>query len=509
MVNTKALIYDMTLNDITTKIATYLPVKTTQKQQHGEVFTPPKLIIEMLNTLPKSVWSNKNLTWLDPACGIGSFSMIVYAKLMEGLKQIIPHTTTRREHIIKKMLYMIELNPSNVHISQKIFGSNANIAQANFLTEQKKWTAKFKGVDTFDIIMGNPPYNEGGIKHKGNKNIYVYFAVKSLELLKKNGYLLFIHPPTYRIPHHKIQHTGIDLNEIYTNKQIKYIKMFTIEQTKQLMDVMINVDYILIQNKINDLKTPTTIIDTYGHKTLELITPNYFIPNYGLSIMKKLKEVGEKNGTIELILTSENHKQQMNKGSHPNIHGITSKGIKICKSKHKHSIQSLRKIIINGVGSYNYVFYDKNGSYGITQSPIAIIEPSKNTLYLVNSKLFHYITNATKIIGNNFNIQTSTFLPQITKYNGNVTSPITIRNELDLYKYFKFTKDEIYAINKIIIPDYNKNKLSCHYKQIIGDLSKKEIRNQIIIPYSKHTKTRKTKRRRGKLYFNNKTLKKK
>jgi hypothetical protein len=505
MVNSKALIYDMTMNNIITKIEDYLPVNTTQKQQHGEVFTPPKLIIEMLDTLPKSVWSNKNITWLDPACGIGSFSMIVYAKLMEGLKHTIPHTKKRREHIIKKMLYMIELNPSNASISRNIFGSDANIAQANFLTEQKKWIDEFKGVDTFDIIMGNPPYNEGGIKHEGHKNIYVHFAVKSLDLLHKNGYLLFIHPPTYRIPHHKIQHTGINLNEIYTNKQIKYIKMFTIEQTKQLMNVMINVDYILIQNRSNDSKTPTTIIDTYGIETHEIITPHYFIPNYGLSIMKKLKLCGEKNGTIELLLTSENHKQQIKHGSHPNIHGITSKGIKICKSKHKHSIQSLRKLIINGIGSYNYVFYDKDGSYGITQSPIAIIKPSKNTLCLVNSKLFHYITNATKIIGNNFNIQTALFLPKIKIHKGVTNSSITIRNEGDLYKYFTFTKDEINAINKMAIPIYNKNKLSCHDKQIIGYLSKKEVRNQITLPssYKKKRRTRKKHRRER-----NKTLKK-
>jgi len=76
-----------------------------------------------------------------------------------------------------------------------------------------------------------------------------------------------------------------------------------------------------------------------------------------------------------------------------------------------------------------------------------------------------------------------------------------------LFIFIKFLLGIIIFYNYIYI--YNKNKLSCHDKQIIGDLSKKEIRNQIIIPYSKHTKTRKTKRRRGKLYFNNKTLKKK
>ena len=48
------------------------------KEKAGEVFTPLSIIKDMLNKLPKNVWSNPKLKWLDPCVGIGNFMIIVY-----------------------------------------------------------------------------------------------------------------------------------------------------------------------------------------------------------------------------------------------------------------------------------------------------------------------------------------------------------------------------------------------------------------------------------------------
>jgi hypothetical protein len=40
---------------------------------YGEVFTPDFLIKDMLSKLPKNVWRNPNLKWLDNSCGSGNF----------------------------------------------------------------------------------------------------------------------------------------------------------------------------------------------------------------------------------------------------------------------------------------------------------------------------------------------------------------------------------------------------------------------------------------------------
>jgi len=42
-------------------------LETIANLSNDEVFTPPKLANEILDLLPKEVWSNPNLTFLDPA----------------------------------------------------------------------------------------------------------------------------------------------------------------------------------------------------------------------------------------------------------------------------------------------------------------------------------------------------------------------------------------------------------------------------------------------------------
>ena len=155
--NNDALIFHMSPQDIQKKIEQYLPVRKEEKDKLGEVFTPQKLIEEMMDKLPPRVWKDPNLKWLDPANGIGNFPMVVYTRLMEGLKETIPDKSRRSNHILTKMIYMCEINPKNVKISRRIFGPEANICCCDFLNQEEKWKKQF-GIDKFDLIIGNPPF---------------------------------------------------------------------------------------------------------------------------------------------------------------------------------------------------------------------------------------------------------------------------------------------------------------------------------------------------------------
>lgn len=64
-----------------------LKPKETEKRKFGEVFTPIKLIDDMLDKLPSDVWSNEKLKWFDPAAGMGNFPIVVYLRLMDSLKE--------------------------------------------------------------------------------------------------------------------------------------------------------------------------------------------------------------------------------------------------------------------------------------------------------------------------------------------------------------------------------------------------------------------------------------
>lgn len=126
------------------------------KRERGEVFTPLTLVNEMLDKLPKEVWTNPDLKWLDPAVGIGNFPIIVYFRLMDGLKDIITDEEERRRHILEDMIYMVEIDETNANIVKDIFDNNTyklNIFEGDslkYITDD----------DFYDIIIGNPPFNK-------------------------------------------------------------------------------------------------------------------------------------------------------------------------------------------------------------------------------------------------------------------------------------------------------------------------------------------------------------
>ena len=160
--------------------------KDFEKNVYGEVFTPIHFIQKMLDALPASVWKDKGLKWFDPACGIGNFPIVVYYRLFKGLDKTIISDKVRSKHIIEKMLFMNELNKKNVVLCQKLFAmidpeAKPNISNKDFLELSGK----------YDIIVGNPPYNEARIKETSDQPLYSKFIVKSIEMTDK---LLFVVP---------------------------------------------------------------------------------------------------------------------------------------------------------------------------------------------------------------------------------------------------------------------------------------------------------------------------
>ena len=459
-------IINKTPNEIKEIIKKHLPVNNKQKEDHGEVFTPVFYLEAMLDTLPSYVWSNPDLKWLDPANGIGNFPMLIFEKLMRGLEKKIPNKARRAKHIIENMLFMVEIDEKNIKVSRQIFGSNANIYKGSFLDNPNP----FPNVKQFDIIVGNPPYNEGGTKSHGTKNIYVAFVQESLRLLSAGGYLLFIHPSNWRTPK-KIKATGVDLNAVYTNLSLRNVIMYSQPKIIKDMGVMMSLDVILVQNRpFSGEKTKIT--DINGKTSEVVIHPNSLIPNYGADILEKMaRKVREVGKHIDLVRNSESHKQFMTPGKYKNIHGIVKKGVRVCSSKDKHSDTNTPKLLINGIGSHNYVFYDAYGHYGFTQNMVAVLKPSPKTKILIRSKLFQYLANATKIIGNNFNIATENYLPLFNRSEN-------IKTSQDLYDYFGFTAEEIKEIERRRFPLYENKFLGCTKKKRDTKMKTKKTKKQ-------------------------------
>jgi site-specific DNA-methyltransferase (adenine-specific) len=245
-----------------------LKPKLIEKQERGEVFTPIPIVNEMLDTLnklPKNVWENKDLKWLDPAAGMGNFPVAVYMRLMKGLETVIKDEEARRKHILTEMLYMVELDKTNVFMMKKIFCGKTyklNIFQGSFIEgdyDDDIFTSRItlkdnivfmKKIKTFaskfDIVIGNPPYND-------NKEspIYHLFIEKLLNNIKPIYILLIV--PSRWFSGGK----GLDTfrNMMLNRTDIKMIKHYDDSQEVFGSDVDIKggVNYFLIDKNYNGL----------------------------------------------------------------------------------------------------------------------------------------------------------------------------------------------------------------------------------------------------------------
>jgi hypothetical protein len=384
-----------------------LKPKTIEKKQYGEVFTPIKLVNEMLDKLPIEVWTNKNLKWLDPASGIGNFPIIVYLRLMDGLKEEIIDEKQRKKHILENMIYMCELNKKNIFISKYIFDIN-NEYKLNLYEGDSLKLDYYKefNVKEFDVIVGNPPYNDNSENKGKGHTLWIKFVELSIKtLLSINGYLVFIHPSVWR----QINHPCLNLIK---DKQLLYLEIHNIVDGQKIFKCATRYDWYVLQNTeyINN-----TIIKSEDGKINNINLKKWdFIPNMMFNEIEKLIN-NNKNNRIILIHSESNYEVRKKWMSHiktdeyiyPCIYSINKQNIISYKwsSKNDKGHFGISKFIFtNGSGFY----CDINGIYGLTQWASGIEDIPEN-LYLIektfNSLQFNKIKDAIQLDSSSYNIK--------------------------------------------------------------------------------------------------------
>jgi hypothetical protein len=408
-----------------------LKPKDVEKKQFGEVFTPMKLVNEMLDKLPIEVWSNKDLKWLDPASGMGNFPIAVYLRLMDSLKREIKDVKVRKKHILENMLYMSELNKKNVLICKQIFDINneykLNLYEGDTL--EFKPLATFK-INKFDIILGNPPYNKGGIRsHTGkqlgekNETIWTKFIEKAFKWLKKDGYLVFINPLSWLKKSHSLHNALLE-------KHIIWIKLWDNSQSKGMINADIPISLYVLQNSLNIDKKKTEIISILKRRNLtttsnEYLNNDYSIPLAYHNIFNKLILFIEKK-KCKLEYNTKTIKSTGTKTKIPSnykledmlaIDTYTIKdGIMVKKMIEKHPDMNKRKLIIANKASFNGAFID-DGKLGLTGSDKTYILGDNLELIqkMLKFKISDIISHFTKYRQDFLEKEVYTYLPDIRK----------------------------------------------------------------------------------------------
>ncbi len=179
--------------DSPTDIFTYIA-----PQKSNLVFTPREVVTKMLNVLEDEnlgIFSNPNLTFCDLHIKSGLYLAEIAKRLNKGLEKVIRDKDARIKHIFEKQLY--GFTPSKVieSIATNYVYGDFNVSKENI--KERDLVKEFKEgrkLDMkFDVIIGNPPYQEE-TKDTSDKPIYNYFMDQAYAICDK---VCFITPARF------------------------------------------------------------------------------------------------------------------------------------------------------------------------------------------------------------------------------------------------------------------------------------------------------------------------
>jgi hypothetical protein len=328
--------------------------------------TPLFLVEEIVDQISNEIdWSNPKLKIIDPFFGLGGFLFVVYLKLRQH------HS---HEHIVNNMLYGVETEVFRYKLMQKRLGIK-NIYHRDFLT----WESSMQ----FDLVLGNPPYQELKEGNRKSKAIWPDFVHKAISICKPGGYVSLIHPSGWR----NVDGNYVDIKSILLSKKMTYLEMHNKQDGIQTFGARTPYDWYVVQNievanNITKVKQQDGVVVDVDLNTLPMIPMGHIE-----ELQKLTAEVDEP--TVEVLHSwsaYETRNKYMSRKKtksykYPCVYCVRANPrdeLDLWYSSEQKGHFGIPKLIW-GDGGYNMGSYaDMTGEYGLTQFAYGLVDTPEN-----------------------------------------------------------------------------------------------------------------------------------
>lgn len=402
--------YDKTLNTD----------KSTYKSTNDEP-TPISCISEMVDKLPNELWQREVLSILDPCCGNGNFSVVLFFKLLH-------ERTIDKKTILENIFHFNDINIHRLENVRKVFCSDkykVHITNNDFL--------EFVNPKKYDLIVANPPYArllENGKRASKNHNLIKDFIEKSLSQLKPNGYLLFITPDNWMS--YADRNTLI---EVITSLQLIHLDIHTAK--KYFKKIGSSFTWYIIQNcpAYKDITVSGIWKKTLYESSVKSMSRKYIPLLYNQEIQSILSKTIDNTLLPKFQVKTSSDLHKYTKAKFINVERTDVYKYKLIHTPSQtvyasrpHKFQDGYKVFLSTTDKYK-VFIDK---CGMTQSIAFILcsneEEASNYMEILQHPLYEFINNICRW-GNFNNVRILQQFPIASSYD-------------DIYKSFNITEAE-------------------------------------------------------------------
>jgi len=234
------------------------------------------------------------------------------------------------------------------------------------------------GVEKFDIVMGNPPYQTQKEGNTKTHPLWHLFVEKSISILTDGGYLNMVHPSGWR----NVGGTFKNTQKLMTSKEILYLEMHTFKDGLKTFGAKINYDFYCLKNVLN-YNYETKIVCEDGSVVNMDLSKMEFIPGENIKeIYDLVAKDDEEKVNVQYDCRYHHQKDFMSKietndNKYPCVYMVNYQNNPTFWYSNINKGHFNTPKIIWGNGSSGLVL-DINGEYGTTEFASAIIDDVEN-----------------------------------------------------------------------------------------------------------------------------------